>query len=147
MEKTVYIDSLEELDRFTKKLSKCLKGDEVILLKGNLAAGKTTFTRYLVKNIDKSLEDEVNSPTFTVMNQYDTEKFPVFHIDLYRVKDFDFYDFLGEGVIIIEWATEELFEELEDIPVLFIEIETVENKRIFKIKSKNADYLLECLEK
>ena len=146
MEKTVYINSLEELDKFAKKLSQCLKGNEVILLKGNLAAGKTTFTRYLVKNIDESLEDEVNSPTFTVMNQYETEKFPIYHIDLYRVKDFDFYDFLGEGVIIIEWATEELFEELEDIPVLFIDIKVTDNKRIFNIKSKNADYLLKCLD-
>ena len=142
----ILINSLEELKDFAKRLSKCLKGNEVILLKGNLAAGKTTFTRFLVSYIDEEAGEEVNSPTFTIMNQYETEKFPVFHIDLYRVKDFDFTDFIGEGLIIVEWAEEKLFN-IESVPVILIDIEIKEeNKRIFRIKYKNAEYIKECLE-
>jgi tRNA threonylcarbamoyladenosine biosynthesis protein TsaE len=142
----IKINSVEETKKFAGYLARCLKGKEVILLKGNLAAGKTTFVRFLVSSLDPSLEDEVNSPTFTVMNQYETEKFPIFHIDLYRVKDFDFTDFLGEGIIIIEWAEDDLFETLEDVPVIFIKIKTLnDQERIFNIKYKNADYITDCI--
>jgi len=68
----IKINSLKELENFAKKLAKCLKGNEIILLKGNLAAGKTTFTRYLVSSIDPSAEDQVTSPTFSIMNEYET---------------------------------------------------------------------------
>ncbi len=141
----VKINSLEDLKTFTEKLAECLKGNELILLKGNLASGKTTFTRYLVSSIDKEAEEEVNSPTFTVMNVYETKKFPVYHIDLYRVKDFDFTDILDTGVVIVEWAEEELLN-IDNLPVMFIEIEPVgDTERILKIKHKNADYLINCI--
>ena len=141
----VKINSLEDLKTFTEKLAECLKGNELILLKGNLASGKTTFTRYLVSSIDKEAEEEVNSPTFTVMNVYETKKFPVYHIDLYRVKDFDFTDILDTGVVIVEWAEEELLN-IDNLPVMFIEIEPVgDTERILKIKHKNTDYLINCI--
>ena len=142
----VEINSLEDLKHFAENLSKCLKGNEIIILKGNLAAGKTTFTKFLVESIDKEASEEVNSPTFTVMNQYETKIFPVYHIDLYRVKDFDFTDFIGTGLIVVEWGDEKLFEEIEESPVLFVDIQIEgEDKRIFKISQKNADYIFECL--
>ncbi len=141
----ITIKNLNELRKLAKKIAKCLKGKEVLLLKGGLAAGKTTFTKYLVSSIEPEIEDEVISPTFTIMNQYDTEKFPIYHIDLYRVKDFDFTEFLGTGVVIVEWAEEKLFEEIEKLPVVFIEIEVNGEERIFKIKTKNAEYIEECI--
>ncbi|WP_029520022.1 tRNA (adenosine(37)-N6)-threonylcarbamoyltransferase complex ATPase subunit type 1 TsaE [Persephonella sp. IF05-L8] len=145
----IQINSLKELRQLTDRFANCLKGNEIILLQGNLAAGKTTFTRYLVSSIDPSVEDEVNSPTFSIMNEYETSKFPVYHIDLYRVKDFDFTDVLGNGVVIVEWADEELKNELSqytDLPVIFIKI-SVENDeiRLFNIDFINADYLKECI--
>ncbi len=146
MNKQIKISSLNQLRIFAENISKCLKGNEVILLKGNLASGKTTFTKFLVSAIDKHLEDEVNSPTFTVMNVYETGYFPVYHIDLYRVKNFDFSEFLGEGVVVIEWAEENLFDEMENIPVIFIEIEYLsDTKRLLKIKTKNAEHIDKCL--
>ncbi len=139
------INSLNQLKSFASDLSKCLKGKEVILLKGDLAAGKTTFTRFLISAIDPDAEDQVTSPTFSVMNEYETSKFPVYHIDLYRVKNFDFYDVLGHGLVIVEWADRTI--DIDDYPVLFIDIKIVdENKRIFKIETKNADYLDKCLK-
>ncbi len=145
----IQINSLKELRQLTDRFANCLKGNEIILLQGNLAAGKTTFTRYLVSSIDPSVEDEVNSPTFSIMNEYETSKFPVYHIDLYRVKDFDLTDVLGNGVVIVEWADEELKNELSqytDLPVIFIKI-SVENDeiRLFNIDFINADYLKECI--
>ncbi|WP_036767628.1 tRNA (adenosine(37)-N6)-threonylcarbamoyltransferase complex ATPase subunit type 1 TsaE [Persephonella sp. KM09-Lau-8] len=145
----IQIDSLKKLRQLTDRLANCLKGNEIVLLQGNLAAGKTTFTRYLVSSIDPSVEDEVNSPTFSIMNEYETSKFPVYHIDLYRVKDFDFTDVLGNGVVIVEWADEELKNELSqytDLPVIFIKI-SVENDeiRLFDIDFINANYLKECI--
>ncbi|RMA95994.1 tRNA (adenosine(37)-N6)-threonylcarbamoyltransferase complex ATPase subunit type 1 TsaE [Hydrogenothermus marinus] len=138
------IKSLKELREFAKQFLKCLKGNEIILLYGNLGAGKTTFTKYLVSSIDESLEDEVNSPTFTVMNIYETEKFPIYHIDLYRVKDFDITDIIGTGLIIIEWAEYMDFEDIE-YPIIKVKINIKEDERIFNIEEENDKDLEECL--
>ena len=141
------IKNLTELKKFSKKFANCLKGDEIILLYGNLGAGKTTFTKYLVSAVNPEFEDEVNSPTFTVMNVYETGRFPVYHIDLYRVKDFDVSDIIGTGVIVIEWSE---YIDLEDIstPIIKIRILTEgEEERKLIIEFENADYVKECLNK
>lgn len=56
----------------------------ILLLKGNLGAGKTTFTQFLLKKLGTA--DEVSSPTYSIVNEYHTEKGIVFHFDLYRLK-------------------------------------------------------------
>lgn len=56
----------------------------LLLLKGNLGAGKTTFTQFLLKNLGSM--DEVSSPTYAIVNEYRTPKGNVFHFDLYRMK-------------------------------------------------------------
>ena len=136
----VYIKDLNELYEFAKKFSKCLKGNELILLYGDLSAGKTTFTKALVSSIDKSLEDEVNSPTFTVMNIYETDKFPIYHIDLYRVKEFDISDIVGQGLIIVEWADFQDFSEYE-VPKIEIKISIKDKGRELDI---NGNTLEKC---
>ncbi|RMD47454.1 MAG: tRNA (adenosine(37)-N6)-threonylcarbamoyltransferase complex ATPase subunit type 1 TsaE [Aquificota bacterium] len=140
----IEINSLKELKEFTTKLIECLKGNEIILLYGNLGAGKTTFTKYLVSSINPELEDEVNSPTFTVMNIYETEKFTIYHIDLYRVKEFDITDIVGTGIIVIEWSE---YINLEDIdnPVLRIKIDMKGDKRVLNIDFNDSYYMKECL--
>ena len=142
--KTLKIKTLNELEKFAKNLSRCLKGNEVILLSGNLAAGKTTFTRYLVSSIDEEAGEDVISPTFSIMNEYITSKFPIYHIDLYRVKHFDYSDVLGNGLVIIEWANFE--EEYGNLPVVKINFEICNNnERLLTIYLKNCEYLVECL--
>ena len=59
----------------------------ILLLKGNLGAGKTTFSQFLLKNMGS--QDEVSSPTYAIVNEYDTPKGNVFHFDLYRMKSAD----------------------------------------------------------
>ena len=57
----------------------------ILLLKGNLGAGKTTFTQFLLKNLGS--KDEVSSPTYAIVNEYDSPKGKIFHFDLYRMKN------------------------------------------------------------
>jgi tRNA threonylcarbamoyladenosine biosynthesis protein TsaE len=136
-----------DLKQLASSIANCLKGNEIILLIGDLGSGKTTFTKYLVKSIDKNLEDEVNSPTFTIMNVYETDKFNIYHLDLYRVKDFDITDFIGNGIILVEWAKEEEFKEL-NIPILIFKFEIGKdiNFRNLYIELINADYIKKCIE-
>lgn len=88
--------------------------DPILLLKGNLGAGKTTFTQFLLKNLGS--KDEVNSPTYSIVNEYDTSKGKIYHFDLYRLKNIDeVYDIGIEEYLdnafmcIIEWP--EVYEE------------------------------------
>jgi tRNA threonylcarbamoyladenosine biosynthesis protein TsaE len=139
------INDISELENFANKMAKCLKGNEIILLNGTLAAGKTTFTKFLIKSLNPEMESEVNSPTFNVMNVYDTEKFPVYHIDLYRIKEFDISDLIGNGVIIIEWAEFMDFSDIKEVPVIYINIEILEeNKRKLNIETESEEFL-NCL--
>ncbi|SEM41280.1 tRNA (adenosine(37)-N6)-threonylcarbamoyltransferase complex ATPase subunit type 1 TsaE [Chryseobacterium taichungense] len=86
----------------------------ILLLKGNLGAGKTTFTQFLMKKLNST--DEVNSPTYSIVNEYSTPQGKVFHFDLYRLKNIDeVYDigieeYLDNAFLcIIEWP--EVYEE------------------------------------
>ena len=86
----------------------------ILLLKGNLGAGKTTFSQFLLKNLGS--QDEVSSPTYAIVNEYDTPKGNVFHFDLYRMKsadeveDIGMHEYLDNAFLcIIEWP--EVYEE------------------------------------
>ena len=89
----------------------------ILLLTGNLGAGKTTFSQFLLKELGSS--DEISSPTYSIVNEYDTPKGKVFHFDLYRLKsveeayDFGIEEYLDNGYLsIIEWP-EIYTDELE----------------------------------
>ena len=80
----------------------------ILLLKGNLGAGKTTFSQFLMKELGS--QDEISSPTYSIVNEYDTPKGKVFHFDLYRLKsveeayDFGIEEYLDNCYLsIIEW--------------------------------------------
>ncbi len=96
----------EETHAIAKKLGKLLQKNDIILLEGDLGAGKTTFTKGLAVGLD--IVKTVNSPTFTIIKEY-TGRLPLYHMDVYRVQDafedlgFDEY-FDGDGVTVIEWA-------------------------------------------
>ncbi|MEC5156604.1 tRNA (adenosine(37)-N6)-threonylcarbamoyltransferase complex ATPase subunit type 1 TsaE [Chryseobacterium sp. MP_3.2] len=106
----------------------------ILLLKGNLGAGKTTFTQFLLKRLGTS--DEVSSPTYSIVNEYHTEKGIVFHFDLYRLKniqevhDIGMEEYLDHShLCIIEWP--EIYEEeLSDFPHHEIKIENNQTERI-----------------
>ncbi|QCX53956.1 tRNA (adenosine(37)-N6)-threonylcarbamoyltransferase complex ATPase subunit type 1 TsaE [Elizabethkingia sp. JS20170427COW] len=109
----------------------------VLLLKGNLGAGKTTFTQELLLQLGST--DEVSSPTYSIVNEYDTPKGKVYHFDLYRLKnteeayDIGIEEYLDNAYLcIIEWP--EIYEEEIDLPFHEMLIENTENTRKIKFK-------------
>ena len=87
--------SEEETIRFADEFASKLNGHSKIVLSGDLGSGKTKFTEGLLRHF--GLEDEISSPTFTIVNEYKTTKFPIFHFDVYRLSDVsEFYEIGGE---------------------------------------------------
>jgi tRNA threonylcarbamoyladenosine biosynthesis protein TsaE len=101
-------NSEDETKECARRFSGRLKRGDIVLLKGELGAGKTTFVKGMAQAFKVSPK-KVNSPTFVLMNYY-KGKLPLYHFDLYRLEnpqaldtlDFDDY-FYGEGVSVIEW--------------------------------------------
>ncbi len=109
---TYICETPEETFDLGEKLGESLRGGEMILLSGGLGAGKTLLTKGVLYALEYDV-DEVTSPSFTLVNLYKTEKFDVYHIDLWRIdenSDAAFAVGLNEivedetAVVIIEWA-------------------------------------------
>ena len=102
--------SAGETERFAESFASLLKSGDIITLDGDLGAGKTCFTRGLVRGMGS--DAPVTSPTFTIVNEYDGGRLEVFHFDTYRLGDseeflasgLDEY-FAREGVSVIEWSS------------------------------------------
>lgn len=100
--------SAEETAALGEKMAPLLKRGDIICLNGDLGAGKTKFAQGLAKGI--GVEGPVNSPTFTLINEYDGI-LPFYHMDIYRLNEpreledlgYEEY-FFGEGVTLLEWA-------------------------------------------
>lgn len=96
----------EDTFSLAERLGHMLHPGDVILLEGDLGAGKTTFTKGIAKGLH--IRKNVNSPTFTIIKEYNG-RLPLYHMDVYRVQDgfedlgFDEY-FYNDGVTVIEWA-------------------------------------------
>jgi tRNA threonylcarbamoyladenosine biosynthesis protein TsaE len=104
---TFYTDSPDETEGFAQKIAKKLRPSDVLLLEGDLGAGKTTFTKGLAKGL--GITKVVKSPTFTIIKEYQGD-LPLYHMDVYRLENscedlgFDEY-FEGDGVTVVEWAS------------------------------------------
>ena len=137
------VSEAETLD-LAKKLALNFRGDEVILLTGELGAGKTVFSKGLAAGLGLGDIHQVCSPSFTLINIY-AAKVPIFHMDLYRlhtkadIYNLGWEDHLGQGVIIVEWAEKMEFEG-EAVRV-FITIGKDE-ERIIRIQVPNANFSL-----
>ena len=105
--------SSDETMEFASKLASKLHIGEVVVLSGELGAGKTKFTEGFLKYF--GLDKEISSPTFNIVNEYKKDNIKIYHFDVYRLEDVDeFYAIGGEeyfssGICIIEWG--ELIEE------------------------------------
>ena len=99
-----------------RDLASRLSAGSVVLLFGDLGAGKTAFVRGLAEGLGVPAE-HVSSPTFTIMQEYRGGRLPLFHVDLYRLNDSREVDDLGvdeiaaDGVLAVEWA-----EKLREVP-------------------------------
>ena len=106
------VKSLEHLNSLSQKVADKLDKNDCIFLIGEIGVGKTTFTRYLINNLQtqKELkETEVLSPTFNLLYEYEIKDLKIMHYDLYRIKKAKELDHLGifseneKTIKIIEW--------------------------------------------
>ena len=107
--------SAKETAELGRRLGKEAKAGEVYTLIGDLGVGKTVFTKGIAEGL--GITEPVNSPTFTIVQVYDTGRMPFYHFDVYRIGDIEEMDeigyedyFYGEGLTMIEWAN--LIEEI-----------------------------------
>jgi len=139
-----------ETRKFSKNLASILKKGDVIVLSGELGAGKTKFVEGILEYFN--LQDEISSPTFTIVNEYKNDQINIYHFDLYRLSDiYEFENIGGEeyfnkGICIFEWG--ELIEDIlpnDYIKINFERIGNEENYRKLNIetfgeKYKNVDF-------
>jgi tRNA threonylcarbamoyl adenosine modification protein YjeE len=100
--------SLEHTKSFAQNLAPLLKNTDILALEGPLGAGKTAFARFLIQALTQQPVD-VTSPTFNIVQLYDTPTYPIWHFDLYRLKSEEelfetgFEEALTHGLLLIEW--------------------------------------------
>ena len=102
-------NSAQETEALGERLAARLRPGDVIAYTGDLGAGKTAFTRGLARGL--GVTDRVTSPTFTIVNEYEGGRLPLFHFDLYRMDspeelfDIGWEDYLARGgVCAVEWS-------------------------------------------
>lgn len=134
-----YISNSEtDTIKLGRKIASQLKKGDIIILSGDLGSGKTKLTEGVLSYF--GLQNEISSPTFTIVNEYDTEDLKLFHFDLYRLADIDEFFAIGgeeyfeKGASIIEWG--EMIENY--IPNRYLKLEfsrdsSIDNKRVIKI--------------
>lgn len=134
-------NSEKETIELGKRIAAKLKKGMVIVLTGDLGSGKTKLTEGILTYF--GLENEISSPTFTIVNEYYTENLNLYHFDVYRLADIDeFYAIGGEeyfekGASIIEWG--ELIEEA--LPKNYVKINfsrDLDNETLRKINIENV---------
>lgn len=118
--------SPKETFELGRKIGLEAKAGEIICLDGDLGVGKTVFTQGFAKGL--GIDEAVNSPTFTIIQEYDEGRLPLYHFDVYRIGNpEEMYEigyedyFYGQGVCLIEWA--KLIEELipDEAKIVLIE--------------------------
>ena len=121
----MHIKNEDELIALGKELGSLLEKNDVLILTGELGAGKTTLTKGLAKGL--GIHQMIKSPTYTIVREYEG-RLPLYHLDVYRIGDdpdsIDLDDFLfGEGVTVIEWG--ELLET--SLPAGYLKVELLKD--------------------
>ena len=136
MRKEYISKSEKDTINFASQFASQLQLGNIIILSGDLGAGKTKFTQGILKYFN--LENEISSPTFTIVNEYTDSTIPIYHFDVYRLADIEeFYaiggeEYFSKGICIIEWG--ELLENI--LPADYIKItinKYLENENYRKI--------------
>ena len=133
-----------------KKIASQLQIGDIIILSGDLGSGKTKLTEGILTYFN--LQDEISSPTFTIVNEHHSGNTNIYHFDVYRLQDVDeFYaiggeEYLSNGICIIEWG--EIIESVlpnDYIKVIFERDPENENNRILNFEI-HGDRLLPIIK-
>lgn len=124
---------------FAKNLAKILKVKDIVVLTGELGSGKTKFVEGFLSYFN--LQNEISSPTFTIVNEYQNNDISIYHFDVYRLNDSsEFYEIGGEeyfekGICLIEWG--ELIQDV--LPSNYIHI-TLKKDKSDTVRILNIDF-------
>ena len=123
--------SMEDTFELGKQFGAAAREGAVFCLSGDLGTGKTVFTQGFAAGME--IDEPVNSPTFTIVQEYDSGRLPLYHFDVYRIGDVEEMDeigcddyFFGKGVCLVEWA--ELVREIIPDNAVWITIRKDLNK-------------------
>lgn len=121
----VNTNSANETFDLGKKVGQAAKAGQIYCLDGDLGVGKTVFTQGFAAGLE--ITEAVNSPTFTIVQEYHCGRLPLYHFDVYRIGDVEEMDeigyedyFYGNGVCLVEWST--LIEEILPSDIISITI-------------------------
>ena len=131
------------LQAFAAAVAPKLQAGDILLLDGDLGAGKTSFTKGLARGL--GITDYIKSPTFTLIREYPDGRLPLYHMDLYRLEGGGAGDlgleeyFEGDGVSVVEWP-DYLGEAMPDAYLLihFLKDEVDDNKRTLTFEAAGA---------
>ena len=149
MKKTILSNGPLETKKLATEIKEYLQNGDVILLKGEIGAGKSHFARSLIQAAMDKVE-EVPSPTFTLVQTYDTKIGSIWHADLYRLSDqseifeLGLIDAFGKEIVLVEWP--DRLGHLEPQDALKIEMVILENDKrevIFSTSSRMWEHRLE----
>ena len=141
----IYSSSPNETIKIAKKLASLLNNKNIVVLTGELGAGKTKFVEGFLSYFN--LQDEISSPTFNIVNEYNTPSHNIYHFDVYRLEDTDeFYAIGGEeyfekGICLIEWG--EIIQDIlpkEYIHITFKKDLENEDNRVLEFKAYGEKY-------
>ena len=144
----MYVKNEEELINLGERLGSLLQKNDVLILTGELGAGKTTFTKGLAKGL--GIRQMIKSPTYTIVREYEG-RLPLYHLDVYRIEgdavSIDLDEFLfGGGVTVIEWG--HLLDE--DLPDAYLELKILKEadgrRLLFTAQGSRAERLIEELQ-
>ena len=139
MEKYISKNEQDTID-FAKNFAKNLKLGDIVVLSGELGSGKTKFVQGILEYFN--LANEISSPTFTIVNEYTSDKVNIYHFDVYRLEDSDEFfaiggeEYFSKGICLIEWG--ELIEDILQKPY---------TKICFKKNNDDVDFRELCIER
>ena len=122
-------NSEDETMKLGEKLAKLCVPKDIIVLSGELGAGKTKFTEGFLKYF--GLDDEISSPTFTIVNEYISSNINIYHFDVYRLEDSEEFfaiggeEYFSKGICLIEWG--EIIENILPKPYTKIKFSKNDN--------------------
>lgn len=142
--KQLTLNNSNETIALGERMAADLRPGDVVVLNGDLGAGKTTFTKGIAKGL--GIKEIIKSPTFTIIHEYQDGRIPLYHMDAYRLENGGAEDlgldeyFDGDGVSVVEWAQ---FAE-DELPDEFLAITFKrtddENKRILTFDPRGQHF-------